>query len=171
MLTNKSVAELELEKQLKHVKDMFKAHLDGYLANVLDDLNQTIEMIISDYESLDANDNLTGRVDLSVDSLKRIFLTGKSSLKDKIEEFWDHKGDSPFDRYEDLDTVLDKLDGEMQGHLKDDESETHAAVYDDLKHAAEQYRLSDSQYWQDELKKILENEYNLALIVAPANNQ
>lgn len=166
-MTNKTIAQRELEKHVKALKENFRDHLNGYLAHVKSELESTLEMIKSDY----SDEVNPGMISIPVDSLTMYFDTGKHSLKDAIETFWDHEGDSPFDRYEDLDTELDKLESEIDGHLKDDESEDHTYKHETLTEMAEKYRLSDSQYYQDEIIKILENEYNLVLIVAPANNQ
>lgn len=169
-----SIAQKALEQEIKTLKDKFKEHLDGYMAHVLSDLNQTIDSLIDDYETRIPEgciDTGTGTMEMPVESLERAFLTGKASFKDCLEEFWDHGGETGFDKYEDLDTALDELAENIESQLKDDESEEQAMLCDGLKTAAENYRMSDHQYHQDQLLRILEDEYGLKLIVAPAGNQ
>lgn len=166
MRTDKTIAEIELENQFNTLKKMFRAHLDGYIAHVKATLNAKTEDLITDY----TNDD-TGELSIPVEVFRSAMTSGRHSLTDCIEAFWDHEGDSPFVSYDDLETELNRIEVDLNGHLKDTDSEEHTSTHEDLAHYAERYRLSKSQYYQDEILKILENEYDLTLIVAPADNQ
>jgi hypothetical protein len=157
------LSQKTLNSELEDFADKLERHIDGYLANLQLELETLVDGLKHDYES-DKDTQLYQDLDL-------IFFKSKRSLSDAVAEFFGHYGDSEFRSMNHIKTDLESISDEIDGHLRDDDEEDKIVAYDSIKELAASYQLSDSQYHQDEILKLLESEFDLKLICLPAKNQ
>ncbi len=163
-------SQRELETKLADLGERIEKQIDSYVSNLTDNLKYTIDNIITDFshDGMGNDDYLS----LTPGDLRRIFITGKHALDDDIQAFFsDDIPDSEFSSMGEIYEEMESIAEEMENNLKDDGEEDKIAFYDKLKELAESYQLSDSQYHQDEILRLLEDEIGLKLLVAPAKNQ
>jgi predicted nuclease with TOPRIM domain len=133
------------------IHDVFGVSSDQ--TSLIKDLKNGIESMTKEKdEQYDRAENLSEEL-----SDCRRDLENETKEKEELTEEYQETLEGYKETIEELEKELDELKNESPDAQ--------------LRQLSEAYMLSDSQYYQDELLKILENEYNLALIVAPANNQ
>lgn len=156
-------SEKELNQHFKDFSRKVTNHIDGYITMLTDEIKHLHESLKSDYEA-DKESQLYQDLDI-------IFISGRNALIDRVNEFYAHSGDYEFDCSDEILEDLESITEEMEHHLRDDDDEDKISAYDKLKELAASYQLSDSQYHQDEILRLLEDEFGLNLVTLPAKNQ
>lgn len=116
------------------------------------ELCQQLQKIIAD-----KNIDLASKVVVNV--LNKI-----ESLETDLENMTNEK-DIEYDRAENLQEQIEDLEKEIE------DLEDKCLIFDKLETFSSSYQLSDSQYHQTEILRLLEEEFNLKLICIPARNQ
>ena len=156
-----------LETDLNDFSDRLEKHIDGYIEHVKNCLSDLVEGMIHDFKFED-----TEEVRVDSEDIRSIFFTGKKAFQDYIGEFYsDWNEANEFKSIDHVKTDLESIVEEHDNHLRDDGEEDKIYAYDKLRALAMSYQLSDSQYHQTEILRLLEDEFGLNLIVAPAKCQ
>lgn len=158
-----TIASKELSQRLNTLRELIEEQVKAYVENLDACLEQHIKMLEDDYSYEDSKD-----IVISKSSLRSHFQTGRHAFKDTLNAFFDGEIEgSTIDSTHELMEHFDSVESTMFNHLKDEDSETHTDVYTSLQDAAEKCLRSNAQCYQDDILKILRDEFNLNLIVAP----
>lgn len=151
-------------------------HVDGYINHVKGEIEyqllEQLEDLESDYFTSE-DDKLDKELKIAFKGIKGHLAHVCDNLKDTVNAFYDHAGDSEYascnEMDEEIEEILEKYEDESS-FVEDEDLDKHG-VYDKLKSLSESYHLSDHQLYQDEILRILEDEFNLKLVCLPAKNK
>lgn len=160
---------------LTDITNDLEKHIDSYIGEVKYDINyyllEQLDDLKTDYFT-DSNANETPELNAAFEGVKDYLKRNSDKICDKVEAFWGHEGDSYHASFNSLDesieNVLDKYE-EESAFLENEDLPKHH-VFDSLKDLGYKYFLTDSQYYQDEILKILREEFNINLVALPAKN-
>jgi hypothetical protein len=155
---------ITLETELKDRDKLIIKHINNYIKNLQDDLLACLESIESDYVhnyEIIPNSSFNWMInrDTWKDSVKPYFKGSRHDFFGKIEEFFDHDGDSFFDSEYDLSNSLDET-LEKYSHLTDPDNDEKIDVYDELKALTDSGNMM-SDYDKEEIKKFIDYHFNI----------
>lgn len=154
-----NTAQKKLNLELVELKRKFESQVDAYISNLNEDLRLTLENLKDDFL-----DEGTNEIKVSPEDLMNTFLHGKRAFKDTLDAFFDDTiPDYEFASAYELSEAIDEINNELELHLKDDESETHTYVYNQLKSSVSRYN-EGVKSEQDSIIRLLSDEFGLDLV-------